>query len=218
VNIDTIRALTGAGLCMLAAAFAAPASALTVTGTYTGVVTSADGPIDSFIHANDAFSFSYSYETVGGTDILPGDPNTGEWHGISLTVTGSIGSYVFATGTPLGDNYVTVTNEGGFDRLVFDLAEPITGLVDTFHPAEIFLQLNALSTLFSSDALPDSHIPASLFTDGQFIIAYTDDVSVFPNVHGTLSVATTPIPAALPLFLSALGGLGFAGWRRRARE
>jgi hypothetical protein len=27
--------------------------------------------------------------------------------------------------------------------------------------------------------------------------------------------ATTPIPAALPLFASALGGLGFAAWRRR---
>jgi hypothetical protein len=29
------------------------------------------------------------------------------------------------------------------------------------------------------------------------------------------SVATTPIPAALPLFASALGGLGLFGWRRR---
>jgi hypothetical protein len=29
------------------------------------------------------------------------------------------------------------------------------------------------------------------------------------------TVATTPVPAALPLFLSGLGGLGFAAWRRR---
>lgn len=28
-------------------------------------------------------------------------------------------------------------------------------------------------------------------------------------------VATTPLPAALPLFAAALGGLGFVGWRRR---
>jgi hypothetical protein len=28
-------------------------------------------------------------------------------------------------------------------------------------------------------------------------------------------VAATPIPAALPLFASALGGLGFLGWKRR---
>jgi hypothetical protein len=29
--------------------------------------------------------------------------------------------------------------------------------------------------------------------------------------------AVTPIPAALPLFASALGGLGFVGWKRRKR-
>jgi hypothetical protein len=34
---------------------------------------------------------------------------------------------------------------------------------------------------------------------------------------GTASVATTPLPAALPLFASALGGLGFFGWKRRKR-
>ena len=44
------------------------------------------------------------------------------------------------------------------------------------------------------------------------------------NVHGPVlsgisiaesAVATTPIPGALPLFASALGGLGFLNWRRR---
>lgn len=29
------------------------------------------------------------------------------------------------------------------------------------------------------------------------------------------TTATTPIPAALPLFASAVGGLGFVGWRRK---
>ncbi|HEY4162789.1 MAG TPA: PEP-CTERM sorting domain-containing protein, partial [Dongiaceae bacterium] len=28
------------------------------------------------------------------------------------------------------------------------------------------------------------------------------------------AVAQTPVPATLPLFVSALGGLGFVGWRR----
>ena len=35
------------------------------------------------------------------------------------------------------------------------------------------------------------------------------------TVASTPPVATTPLPAALPLLVSALGGLGFAGWRRR---
>ncbi|WP_395017623.1 PEP-CTERM sorting domain-containing protein [Dongia sp.] len=30
-----------------------------------------------------------------------------------------------------------------------------------------------------------------------------------------VAVATTPLPAALPLFLSAIGGMGYLGWRRR---
>jgi hypothetical protein len=35
------------------------------------------------------------------------------------------------------------------------------------------------------------------------------------TVNAVGPVATTPIPASLPLFASALGGLGFVGWRRR---
>lgn len=36
------------------------------------------------------------------------------------------------------------------------------------------------------------------------------------RAHGEIQgVAVVPIPAALPLFLSALAGLGFMGWRRR---
>jgi hypothetical protein len=32
------------------------------------------------------------------------------------------------------------------------------------------------------------------------------------------STAVTPIPASLPLFASALAGLGFVGWRRKAQR
>jgi uncharacterized membrane protein len=44
----------------------------------------------------------------------------------------------------------------------------------------------------------------------------SDSFNVYETNVGSVHVAVsaTPIPAALPLFLSALGGLGFVGWRR----
>ena len=39
--------------------------------------------------------------------------------------------------------------------------------------------------------------------------------SIGSGVQRIAAVAATPLPAALPLFASAIGGLGFAGWRRK---
>jgi len=44
----------------------------------------------------------------------------------------------------------------------------------------------------------------------------TDAASV-GFAHGTWSSATTPVPAALPLFATGLGALGLLGWRRKRR-
>jgi hypothetical protein len=38
--------------------------------------------------------------------------------------------------------------------------------------------------------------------------------SIGSGVQQIAAVAPTPVPAALPLFASAIGGLGFVGWRR----
>jgi len=40
----------------------------------------------------------------------------------------------------------------------------------------------------------------------------------FPVITLVSSVATTPIPSTVWLFLSALGGLGWTAWHRRGRE
>ena len=44
------------------------------------------------------------------------------------------------------------------------------------------------------------------------------DGSNQPGLAITVSPLATPIPPAPPLFATALGGLGFAAWRRRARS
>jgi hypothetical protein len=38
------------------------------------------------------------------------------------------------------------------------------------------------------------------------------------NTSEHFSFNTTPLPAALPLFASGLGGLGYLSWRRRKRR
>ena len=47
--------------------------------------------------------------------------------------------------------------------------------------------------------------------NGQTIPAQADIQSI------TINTATTPLPAALPLFASGLGALGLLGWRRKRK-
>ncbi len=47
-----------------------------------------------------------------------------------------------------------------------------------------------------------------------FVRARNYDSQRIPHSR-EFDVAPVPLPAALPLFLSALAGLGFVGWRRR---
>jgi hypothetical protein len=49
-------------------------------------------------------------------------------------------------------------------------------------------------------------------------ISWVPDASGPPDAIVTGGVATTPLPAALPLFASGIGALGLFGWRRRRRK
>lgn len=65
----------------------------------------------------------------------------------------------------------------------------------------------------------DAAIVTSL--NGQMIFnSFLTDTVASPQLylnelHSFAPVAQTPVPAALPLLASALGGLGFVGWRRK---
>jgi hypothetical protein len=58
-------------------------------------------------------------------------------------------------------------------------------------------------------------------TAGNYVLTLTGGRGPYSGTLAfapAVAVATTPIPAALPLFASALGGLGFAAWRRKQRS
>ena len=85
-----------------------------------------------------------------------------------------------------------------------------------FSPAEndFYLQIHAFSTaapLMWQLGFAQSRIPDTQFFNPAG--GAPADGYVFVTALGP--VATTPLPAGLPLFLTALGAMGVAGWRRK---
>ncbi len=128
-----------------------------------------------------------------------------------------------------------VRTEG--DEVIFEIIPPTDGVV--FDPAlappppgqinAVFTnpEFGVVSFFFGLPAgTPFSAIVMSTGFDASTELAW-HDATVMGGVQTMLlnrrfrprgqveGVAVVPVPAALPLFLSALAGLGFMGWRRR---
>ncbi len=71
---------------------------------------------------------------------------------------------------------------------------------------EVWISTFSTAPTFSFFTYFDPSDPAHIFT------SHTGAVHV--DVVAT-TVASTPVPATLPLFVSALGAIGFVGWQRR---
>lgn len=63
---------------------------------------------------------------------------------------------------------------------------------------------------------------SAVYVDGEFDIDFmrirgngAAFALITPIIEGTLLPSAVPLPAALPLLMSALGFFGFLGWRRK---
>jgi hypothetical protein len=94
--------------------------------------------------------------------------------------------------------------------------------------SDTFVLAGPLNGFNSAGGTDDFYLSVKNFTSGSPILEamfYTETASLFTAFYSQTgfvhvdaiasNVATTPIPAALPLLISALGGLGLVGWRRR---
>jgi hypothetical protein len=108
--------------------------------------------------------------------------------------------------------------------------EPSSYKFDNLGNIQLFLgdtHQTFLSLAFFATGLPgtilgalDKNCFGSGFCSGTFEISGGSGFTgaAIDATHLTVTIATTPLPAALPLFASALAGLGAAGWRRRGRS
>ena len=175
--------------------------AVPITGTFT---------IDNSVGALGAVeSFSFSADNFLGS----GTTATGQaFHGnLGLLNDYDLGAitdrFAFYLGNSQGSTF-----SGAFDGAEFSLVQ---FTLDS-------LNLAGLSSSDPSD-LPNSFVPEDFFppldsnvpgTSDDVFIEFGSNVEHL-QITSVSQLATVPLPPALPLFLSGLGGLGFLGWRRK---
>jgi len=199
------------------------AQANTVVVPYSGSFDEATVPAEGGLPAGD-------YDTIGGlNDVglfnLVAGANT--FSGSAHTPSDSSDAFVIGIGpnqTLVGASIVFGTNVDDFNPM-FILGGPQAPTIWTLEESSptptIFLQS------FSGGSAPQS-LTAPAFTRGAGIYSMIIGNGVFGSNNGPINYtmtfnvtqtvtppAATPIPGALPLFASGLGGVGFLGWRRK---
>jgi hypothetical protein len=202
---------------------ASHASAATITATYTGTVKNALDLTGVFGApggdlAGAAYNLVYtiddavgSYSTFNGTisdPLLSGDSILG---GVTAVLTINGHDLVYAGGSPNGS---------------YDIAAHKPGSATLVHQASSMTASILASVQMTN---PDPGFPTSVYTAltlsscpaGSCVAGFFFSVPGGGGGSlnfGSLTVAATPIPAALLLLVSALGGLGVVSWRRRKQQ
>jgi len=196
-----------AAALVIAIGVAAPAAnaATVVTATITGQIRNGnDGDGSLFggaLNAGDAFTLKSVFSTPPGTyDPTNGGSITG---GGKATLTVNSQSYVFDL-TP---------NSFGLDQ--FGSVKLFIGDTNSTFLSAAFYPLTALTQILVpfDGACFDT---AGGYCSGSFEIVPEFAGASFDATHLNIAVATTPIPAALPLLGTSLLGLGFFARRKKA--
>jgi hypothetical protein len=207
------RKILGALVAGAMLAFAAPAGAATVVGS--SLVNSA-GAVSL---GDPALAFSVTDPAAQGIDNGAFDSGKRYYDYIfSFTLNDeadvTIGSTATA-GTNVLESHMALFSgsPAGTGLDVGHNPGPLTSLVDTAGLLAATSHGPANSVL---NSLTAANLAAGTYFLRMFgVIAGNSDInSRLVALNGT--VAATPIPAALPLFATALGLVGFMGWRRKA--
>jgi hypothetical protein len=218
------RLMTGL-VVVLAALGSSTAAEATVLGFHDGSVSGPvlTGPDLNCISANSAGC--YGDRASGPTSPLGTlySPN-GDTPNISLTYTGAFRQWNngFGTSTYLGsDNsdpsYLTFTADAGY---AVQLSSITLDIVDGFLGGNVDIFTGGVPGSGATPLLSLAISGTTPVTTALALIASSFTIKLPSQNFGLQAlsfqqVAATPIPAALPLFGSALAGLGALAWRRK---
>ena len=179
---------TALGIIAFAAVAAFAAPDAARAGTLTG------DEMHLYFHYPDVSTIYYDL----GTFTVPYSRNdlggyTWEITGNQVTFTaGPIGAGPFGPGAFNGLEFDDITRDPGFIGVTVDPSTTSTG-----------------------------SIPLVTFTSNKLFFNFAGQPHFFGKIVYDLAfaatTATTPVPPALPLFISALGGLGLLGWQRKRK-
>lgn len=154
---------------------------------------------------------------------------TATWGQSYNAVVGGFGGYLadgwrYATPDELGQLFTDAGGVGPFDvssnQQKHSAASVLLGLLGMLYVDTGFATSQGLlSVEFFTGGHQYGEISLTLFVSGVLSTSSGGIADAFGDAFtGSFlvkEVATTPIPAALPLFAAALGGLGFIGWRKK---
>jgi len=261
-NTSTPLRLTGSALGLAVVLFGASyARADTITYTATGFIPNAGVCCTPVLQAQfpvgTRFTYSFTLDTAaaGTTD---GSPLNMHYDNGLVSSSGSLGSYVFSTGSgplqvgkqpnydkfevlssnvtgaPVGGSrpysvafvlrddtrtalsggaVPTSLNLSAFSRLG-DIASENQGL-GLQKLNLIFGDLGEIITLVTGLVLTE-RVPTPVDAGTENFLSTSVNGSV-PSDDVAAPVSDVPVPAALPMFATGLGGMGLLGWRRRRK-
>jgi hypothetical protein len=180
---------SGAGLKVFAIAVALSLAVLATQAKAAtialGSLSSASGSVDLNLHAG--------FPVLNL--LIPGQTNR---YSFTLTDNANVsGNITFQAFAPVIEFSVDIDLNAGASNLVHTVAS------STHLDLSTISFVPASPGLFSLDLAP-----------GNYVLSLTGGLGIYSGKLAFTS-AMTPIPAALPLLMTALGGLGFVGWRRK---
>lgn len=219
-HADTITPLANGGTLELSQSFASTAAGQTPT---TVVGTGANDGIGSVMgsnltgNGNSTYLFSQSYSNSVGS-YTAGTLSNGDTYGL-------VASYVVDLPTSITGSYIfslNLSSSTGIDDLSARLYSYAPGVNTTLGNTGALPNgglVSAWSTSVNGGLVDSTTMAATNVAAGLYVLEVVGQLSssaTSGSYSGQLSVDPVPLPAALPLLLSGIGGMFGFGRRRKA--